>query len=167
MPRLPSGIHDWFCYLVGLSKERPILDHHAKAHIPWNPADFKWISWNPADFRWNPADFVWISYGFHTDLTGEIRRISKDQLPGMVSPMFFKVPADFSYTCIVLLFTPQSTGSRPRFATHVLFCYFSCFTPQYTSSGLSADLLTTSIMDIIWQLGKFNRLLNWIWKYLD
>ena len=23
-----------FCFLVGLSKERLILDHHAKAHIP-------------------------------------------------------------------------------------------------------------------------------------
>ena len=55
--------------------ERPILDHHPKAHIheirriswnPWNPADFssheiRRISWNP----WNPADF-----------TREIRRIS-------------------------------------------------------------------------------------------
>ena len=33
---------------------------------------------------WNPADFM-KSGGFHP----EIRRISKDQLPGMVSPMFF------------------------------------------------------------------------------
>ena len=49
--------------MFGLSKERPILDHHAKAHI--------------LDFIKNPADF-----------TPEIRRISKDQLPGMVSPMF-------------------------------------------------------------------------------
>ena len=31
------------------------------------------------------------SAGFHTDFTGEIRRISKDQLPGMVSPMFMSV----------------------------------------------------------------------------
>ena len=41
--------------MFGLSKERPILDHHPKAHIH------------------------------------EIRRISKDQLPGMVSPMFKNV----------------------------------------------------------------------------
>ena len=44
-----------FTVLIGLSKERPILDHHAKAYIH--------------EIR-------------------EIRRISKDQLPGMVSPMF-------------------------------------------------------------------------------
>ena len=57
--------------LIGLSKERPILDHHAKTHIheirrvsPLNGLYFH--GWNP----------------------GEIRRISKDQLPGMVSPMF-------------------------------------------------------------------------------
>ena len=42
--------------LVCLSIERPILDHHPKAHIheiqqiSWNP----WNPWNPADFRWNP-----------------------------------------------------------------------------------------------------------------
>ena len=49
--------------LLGLSKERPILDHHAKAHI---------------------LDFM-KSGGF------QIRRISKDQLPGMVSPMLLKL----------------------------------------------------------------------------
>ena len=150
--------------LFGLSKvERPILDHHTKAHNSWNPVDFMriscrfheilghsphpafiklksfcwntcfynfgWISqvksgWNPLDFMgeihqisgWNPPDFKgeiphpafiklksfcwntcfynfgWISQvisGWNPpDFTGEIRRISKDQLPGMVSPMF-------------------------------------------------------------------------------
>ena len=57
--------------IIGLSIERPILDHHPKAHIheirqispwnPWNPGDFRW---NPGDFRWNPADFM-KSSGFH------------------------------------------------------------------------------------------------------
>ena len=91
-------------HLIGLSIERPILDHHAKAHIheirriswnpanftPWNPAGFheireiRQISWNP----WNPADFTLKSGGFHeiqqiswnpwnpADFTLEIRRIS-------------------------------------------------------------------------------------------
>ena len=67
--------------MFGLSKERPILDHHAKAHIPWNPADFIRISWNPADFRWNLADFTMKSSGFHEIheiqwISGEIRQIS-------------------------------------------------------------------------------------------
>ena len=59
--------------MIGLLIERPILDHHPKAHIheiwqiSWNLADFtmkssrfheiheiQWISpWNLADFRWN------------------------------------------------------------------------------------------------------------------
>ena len=41
-----------------------------------------WISWvKSARFHgWNPPDFK-----------GEIRRISKDELPGMVSPMFIRV----------------------------------------------------------------------------
>ena len=52
---------------IGLSKERPILDHHPKAHIH------------------------------------EIRRISKDQLPGMVSPMFKLVlPLNTMYNCVVI-----------------------------------------------------------------
>ena len=44
--------------MFGLSKERPILDHHPKAHIHeiWR------ISWNLADFRWNLVDFIWISW---------------------------------------------------------------------------------------------------------
>ena len=48
--------------LIGLSKnERPILDHHTKAH------NFEiWqISWNP-DFTWNLADFM-KSSRFHAD----------------------------------------------------------------------------------------------------
>ena len=45
-------------YMIGLSKERPILDHHPKAHIH----EIRRIS--------------------------GVKSISKDQLPGMVSPMF-------------------------------------------------------------------------------
>ena len=65
----------WKWRLFGLSIERPILDHHPKAHIheirrisgeiwriswnPWNPADFTleiwWIS------PWNLVDFTQIS----------------------------------------------------------------------------------------------------------
>ena len=59
---LKKNVHTKKVAIVGLSKERPILDHHAKAHI---------------------LDFM-KSGGFRTDFTGEIRRISKDQLPGMV-----------------------------------------------------------------------------------
>ena len=113
--------------LVGLSKERPILDHHAKAHIheiwriSWNPADFIWISWSLVDFRWNPADFIqisgeiwWISYGFqvksarfHTwnpaDFVRISHMISKDQLPGMVSPMFVTVSLCTLYSLVLVL----------------------------------------------------------------
>ena len=125
----------FLCFsLFGLLKERPILDHHAKAHIH----EIQWISWNLADLRWNPADFVQISYGFHEiqssgfqvksarfhmdlrwnppdfisiswnlldfrwnplDFTHEIHKISKGQLPGMVSPMFFFV---LLYNCYVI-----------------------------------------------------------------
>ena len=80
--------------LFGLSIERPILDHHAKAHIheireirrisPWNLADFmksvksggfhheiRWISpWNPVDFMKSVK-----SGGFHHEMrwiSGEI-----------------------------------------------------------------------------------------------
>ena len=63
--------------LIGLSIERPILDHHPKAHIheirrispwnPWNPVDFtceiRWISpLKSSGFHpWNLADFTQIS----------------------------------------------------------------------------------------------------------
>ena len=86
--------------LVGLSKERPILDHHAKAHIheirrisgEIHPQPYKircfnqnysvwWMQergYDPGFHRWNPLDFTgeirqisWV----------KIRRISKDQLP--------------------------------------------------------------------------------------
>ena len=53
----------------------------------------------------------------------------------------FRVTLYFSYPCIVLLFT--------------LYCI---------SSVPSSDLLTKSIMDVIWQPSKFDSLLNWIWK---
>ena len=58
---LPPALHKTeeflLSYLIGLSKERPILGDHPKAHIH----EIRRIS-------------------------GEIRRISKDQLPGMVKP---------------------------------------------------------------------------------
>ena len=64
----------WRCVkLFGLPKERPILDHHAKAHI--------------LDFM-KSGRFQVKSGRFHGWNPGEIRQISKDQLPGMVSPMF-------------------------------------------------------------------------------
>ena len=46
--RLLNSIHpvESCTHLIGLSKERPILDHHAKAHIH----EIRWISWNLADF---------------------------------------------------------------------------------------------------------------------
>ena len=107
----------------GLSKnERPILDHHAKAHnfeiwrISWNPVDFTWnlvdfmkslviaptlhsSNWRVfaetlavigfwVNFTWNLGEIHQISWVKSTGFHGEIRRISKDQLPGMVSPMF-------------------------------------------------------------------------------
>ena len=100
-------VHPICLVMFGLSKERPILDHHAKAHI----LDFmkssgfqvkiRQISWNLADFREirqisgeNLVDFTpeicQISQVKIRQISRvEIRRISKDQLPGMVSPMFF------------------------------------------------------------------------------
>ena len=75
------------CFTVfGLSIERPILDHHPKAHIheirrisPWNLADFtmksggfhheiwriSWNLWNP----WNPVDFTMKSSRFQVKST--------------------------------------------------------------------------------------------------
>ena len=81
-------------YIIGLSKERPILDHHAKAHIHeiWrispeiHPQPYKircfnqnysvwwmqerglwpWISWNPPDFTGEIHQISWVkSTGFH------------------------------------------------------------------------------------------------------
>ena len=60
MTKDPKSWQSEDAFVFGLSKERPILDHHPKAHIH----EIRRIS-------------------------GEIRRISKDQLPGMVSPVFF------------------------------------------------------------------------------
>ena len=109
---------EWACLLFGLSKEKPIFGDHPKAHIHeiWRISHeiwqisceinrhslptalhkteefllsyliykvFRWISWNLPDFTWNPLDFT-KSVKFH-----EIRWISKDQLPRMVTPMFF------------------------------------------------------------------------------
>ena len=75
-PLLGNQLLECCNLFIGLSKERPILDHHAKAHI----LDFM----KSGGFR---TDFM-KSGGFHTDFTPETRRIShmKDQLPGMVSP---------------------------------------------------------------------------------
>ena len=63
-------------FIFGLSIERPILDHHAKAHIheirrisPWNPADFMKSVKSGGFHPWNPADFM-KSARFH-----EIREI--------------------------------------------------------------------------------------------
>ena len=42
--------------------------------------------------------------GFRTDFTSEIRRISKDQLPGMVSPMFSKLNV---LTLILIKYAPS------------------------------------------------------------
>ena len=76
--------------IFGLSKERPILGDHPKAHIH----EIRRISCGfhlksarfRVDFTWNTPDFVRISPA--EIRRHEIRRISKDQLPGMVSPMF-------------------------------------------------------------------------------
>ena len=82
-------------WVIGLSIERPILDHHPKAHIH----EIRRISWNPADFTMKSGGFHEIreirrispvkSGGFHpeirriswnpwnpADFTREIRRIS-------------------------------------------------------------------------------------------
>ena len=69
-------------HIIGLSKERPILDHHAKAHIPWNPADFTreirmksgvFHPWNPYEIHWISPEIRRMSWNLY-----EIRRISKD-----------------------------------------------------------------------------------------
>ena len=87
--------------IFGLPKERPILDHHAKAHIheiQQNSYGFHEIWWILYGFQvksirfhmdfMKSGGFQVKSGGFRTDFTHEIRRISKGQLPGMVSPMF-------------------------------------------------------------------------------
>ena len=58
--------------MFGLSKERPILDHHAKAHIHeirQISGEIQWILYGFHEIRQ-------ISYGFHMDFTREIHRIS-------------------------------------------------------------------------------------------
>ena len=99
--------------LIGLSKERPTLGDHPKAHI----LDFmKSGGFHVKSARFH-VDFMKSSrfqvkstyktcksnisrktlqfYGVlwegYVMFSHEIRRISKDQLPGMVSPMFLKV----------------------------------------------------------------------------
>ena len=57
--------------MFGLSKERPILDHHAKAHI----LDFMksgGFSYGFHEIQWISGEIQWILYGFQ----GEIRWIS-------------------------------------------------------------------------------------------
>ena len=109
--------------MFGLSKERPILGDHPKAHIheiQWillNLADFMWISCEICqiscgfhEIRWISGEICQISCGFHEiqwisceirqisdeirQISGEIRRISKGQLPGMVNLMFSLLPKD-------------------------------------------------------------------------
>ena len=97
--------------LIGLSFERPILDHHAKAHIH----EIRRISYGfqVKSGRFH-TDFM-KSGGFCTDFTHEIHQIShmkstgfqvwnppdfthdfEDQLPGMVSPMFLELSQNIS-----------------------------------------------------------------------
>ena len=46
----------------------------------------------------------------------------------------------------------------------ISYCSYTCivplFTPHCTSSGPSSDLLTKSIMDVIWQSAKIDSLSN-------
>ena len=61
----------WCENLIGLSKERPILGDHPKAHIH----EIRWILRNLADFTWNLVDFMksgrfhMKSSGFHVKST--------------------------------------------------------------------------------------------------
>ena len=99
----------------------------------WNPLDFKGEIPHPAfiklkSFCWNTCfyNFGWISQmisGWNPpDFTGEIRRISKDQLPGMVSPMF-ELLTIWSNWCVYLVnqlvknaqSAPQSTTLFPGY----------------------------------------------------
>ena len=75
-------------WLIGLSKERPILGDHAKAHIHEIRRISTCKSYKSNNSRKTLQFYAvqWEGYvsGFH-----EIHRISKDQqLPGMVRPMF-------------------------------------------------------------------------------
>ena len=107
---LPTALHKTekflLSYLIGLSKERPILDHHAKAHIldfmksggfqvkssGFQVKSARFHTWNPPDFTgeirvksarfhgWNLPDFmgeIWVkSTRFHRWNPGEIHQIS-------------------------------------------------------------------------------------------
>ena len=91
-----QGSKDPHSVVIGLSIERPILDHHAKAHIHEIrriSREIRRISWNP----WNLADFMksMKSSGFH-----EIRQISPWNLADFtmksdVSAKFYKVWGGF------------------------------------------------------------------------
>ena len=66
----------------------------------WNPPDFMRIS---CRFQVKSGGFHLKSAGFHEihRISGEICRISKDQLPGMVSPMFVCLCLfDFPSVCL-------------------------------------------------------------------
>ena len=59
--------------IFGLSMERPILDHHPKAHIH----EIQRISWNPADFTMKSSRFheiceIWWISGEIQQISGEI-----------------------------------------------------------------------------------------------
>ena len=49
--------------VIGLSKERPILDHHAKAHIH----EIRRISYGFHEIWWISGEIRQILGGFHTD----------------------------------------------------------------------------------------------------
>ena len=74
-----GGFHGW-----NLPDFKGEIPHPALIKLKsfcWNTCfyNFGWIS--QVISGWNPPDFT-------HEIKGEIRRISKDQLPGMVSPMF-------------------------------------------------------------------------------
>ena len=101
-----GGFHRWnlgeihWISLVKSTRFQGEIPHPAFIKLKsfyWNTCfyNFGWISqvisgWNLLDFRVKSTRFQgWSPLDFMGEIKGEIRRISKDQLPGMVSPMFF------------------------------------------------------------------------------
>ena len=81
--------------LVGLSKERPILGDHPKAHIH----EIRRISWNSVDFRWNwqiSCGFHLKSARFHADFTWNLPDFEWP-IARNGNPMFL-----FCFICLVL-----------------------------------------------------------------
>ena len=110
---------DWILLywdMFGLSIERPILDHHAKAHIH----EIQWISWNPVDFTMKSGRF----HEIH-----DIQQISWNLVDfTMKSDVFSKNSSDFTRFGVDFM---KSTGFHMKSAEFHEICWISWNLPDF------------------------------------